>query len=189
MNNDATFNDKLQLKKYFFIKKFKDDIIISIPKHIVDDDIFIDDDIKQLEKIEYDEEIIYMFNNNYLNFIDGTIKSRYIEGDEHIFYKIRDLNNNTSIMPDNDDIKKLKFNEDILDDIFITPKNTNYTWTFKDLKRTSKPHLIYRDMLEKTFSKKIIDSKRDKTNATVFYISDNKRSLYDYCLDHCKDIN
>ena len=77
---------------------------------------------KQLEKIEYNEEIIYMFNNNYLNFIDGTIKSRYIEGDEHIFYKIRHLNNNTSIVPDNDDIKKLKFNEEILDELFINKK-------------------------------------------------------------------
>ena len=86
MMNDATFNDKLQLKKYFFIKKIKDDVIISIPKHIQENDIFtsathkqyalghVDDD-KPTEHIEYDEEIKYMFNNNYLNFIDGVIKS------------------------------------------------------------------------------------------------------------------
>ena len=67
-------------------------------------------------------------------------------------------------------------------------KNNAFHWTFKDLKRTSKPHLIYRDMLEKTFSKKIIDSKRIKNYDTVFYISENKRNLYDYCLEHCKAI-
>ena len=44
-------------------------------------------------------------------------------------------------------------------------------------------------MLEKTFSKKIIDSKQDKNKHSVLYISENKRNLYNYCLDHCKDIN
>ena len=189
MMNEATFNDKLQLKKYFFIKKFKDDVIISIPKHIQDDDIFIRDDddiIKQQSKIEYDEEIKYMFNNNYLNFIDGVIKSQYLEGDEHIFHKIKTLNNNATIMPADELIKKLKFNEDILDDIFIS--KSNHGWTFKDLKRTSKPHIIYRDMLEKVFCKKIIDSKQNKHKETIFYISENKRNLHDYCLTHCNSI-
>ena len=197
MMNDATFNDKLQLKKYFFIKKFKDDVIISIPKHIKDDDIFtsathkqyalghVDDD-KPTENIEYDEEIKYMFNNNYLNFIDGVIKSQYLEGDEHIFHKIKSLNNNVSIMPADEGIKKLKFNEDILDEIFVS--KSNHCWTFKDLKRTSKPHIIYRDMLEKVFCKKIIDSKQNKHKDTIFYISENKRNLYDYCLTHCNSI-
>ena len=56
------------------------------------------DNINQLTKSD--------FNNNYTDFIDGTIKTQYLEGDEHIFHKIKSLNNNVSIMPADEGIKK-----------------------------------------------------------------------------------
>ena len=121
-----------------------------------------------------------MFNNNYSSFIDGTINTRFIEGDEHIFYKIRDFNKWSSIFPEDDDIKKTKFSVELLDEIF------NSSWTFSKLTNKSKPHLIYRDMLEKIFCKKIIDSKTDKNKNTSFFTSENKRNLYDYCMEHLK---
>ena len=43
-------------------------------------------------------------------------------------------------------------------------------------------------MLEKEFNKKIIDSKEDKNKYIMFYISDMKRELYDYCKANLKAI-
>ena len=109
-----------------------------------------------------------------------------------MFYSIRDCNKNTSIFPDDKDIKKLKFNDDILNIIFCAKDeeklDNNNSWTFSKLTRKSKPHLIYRDMLEKEFNKKIIDSKTDNNKNTSFYISERNRELYDYCMLNLKTI-
>ena len=132
-----------------------------------------------------------MFNNNYINFMDGVKK--LLKDDDNIFNKIKGYNNTVSIFPENENITKLKFDDDILTAIFGDVENKKLKiinedilkdkddkiicWTFKDLKRISKTHLIYRDMLEKTFNKQIIISKKDKHNNTKFSISENNKKL------------
>ena len=92
---------------------------------------------------------------------------------------IKEHNKWVSIFPENDDIKKTEFNDEILDYIF---NNEAHKFHFKTLKRTSKPYMILRDMLEKEFKKPIIETKtKDKVNYTCM-INDKKRELLEYSL-------
>ena len=204
LQNATTYDENLQLNKYFFLKKFNEDILIKAAiklKH--EDDIFLDDTetTETQENNIYSDEIEFMYNKNYLNFIDGVKK--LLKDDDNVFKKIQTYNNNASIFPDDENITKLKFDDDIYDTIFgevdkpkIKPKLQDddilkeqddkiIKWTFKDLKRTSKTHLIYRDMLEKTFNKQLIISK-NKNNHLTFSISENNKNLYQYCIQHLR---
>ena len=92
---------------------------------------------------------------------------------------IKEHNKWASIFPENEDIKKTVFNDDILDHIFNNEENKYH---FKNLTRKSKPYMILRDILEKEFKKPIIEKKtKDKIHYT-YMINDKKREILKYSL-------
>ena len=141
-----------------FLKKFNDQIIIDTKQELINniDDIFDDDEIKK-EKVEkhtniYNPLIDYMFDNNYNNFIDAVADNTLTtfektENIKNIFEMIKEHNKWDSIFPENEDIKKTIFNDEILDLIF----NDDSKYNFRSLTRKTKPHLILKDILEKEF--------------------------------------
>ena len=163
LNNNCCFHDKIKLKKYFFLKKFNDQIIIDTKQELINniDDIFEDDEIKK-EKVEkhiniYDPLIDYMFDNNYNNFIDAVADNTLTtfektENIKNIFEMIKEHNKWDSIFPENENIKNTVFNDEILDLIF----NDDSKYNFRSLSRKCKPQIILKDILEKEFNKPII---------------------------------
>jgi len=159
MTNEQTHEEKQQLKKYFFLKKFIN--------------------TNNTEMLEY------LFNNNYSTFIDAIINERSNIFNITIFDKIKNLNEWAGFFPNDEEIKKIKFDDDILDLIF----SENSGWVFNKLSRKSKPHIILKSIYKKIFNKEIIQSKCDKSKNYTFLIKDNTRTIYDYCIKNLKAIN
>ena len=132
----------------------------------------------------YNPLVDYMFDNNYTAFIDAVSDNTLTEFEtalnfKNIFQMIKEHNKWAIIFPENEDIKKTEFNDEILDLIF---NDDNNKYHFKNLTRKSKPYMILRDILEKEFNKPIIDSKTKDKKHYTFSISDKKRDILNYCL-------
>ena len=153
------------------------------------DDIFLEEEQTTKQQTQYTKNIYnplvnYMFDNNYIEFIEAVADNAETElktilGFKNIFHMIKEHNKWASIFPENEDIKKTEFNDEILDYIF---NNEDNKFHFKNLTRTSKPYMILRDMLAKEFKNPIIETKtKDKIHYT-FMINDKKREILEYSL-------
>jgi hypothetical protein len=162
IDGEATAINKLQLKKYFFKKKF-----IETDKTNNDD-------------------IAFAFNNNYFFFLDTITNSAtsniFIET---IFDKMKTCNKWNSIFPTDDELKKVKLDDDVLDMLF----KPNSGWVFKNLKRTSGHKVIVKDVFNITFQKQCITSKTDKSKHTSFHMNKDVVRVYDFALINLRKFN
>jgi len=149
-NMDATIDDKLTIKKYYYQKQFKN---ISL------------------------NEISIGWDKNYNNFFKKM--SQIIQEEDNIFNKVRDFNNWGSIIPTDDELKKVKLNEDLLDRIFDE-------YFFKDLTKNSTHKNIIKNMYNTNLGKIIIKSKCDKSKNYELYIDDEIREMFIFACDNLK---
>ena len=104
---------------------------------------------------------------------------------ETIFDKMKTCNNWNSIFPTDDELKKVKLDDDVLDMLF----KPNSGWVFKNLKRTSGHKVIVKDVFNITFQKQCITSKTDKSKHTSFHMNKDVVRVYDFALINLRKFN
>jgi hypothetical protein len=147
---EATMDDKLIIKKYYYQKQFKN---ISL------------------------NELSIGWDKNYIKFF--TKMSEIIQDDNNIFNKVRDFNSWSSIIPTDEELKKAKLNEDLVDRIFEN-------FFFKDLTKCSTHKNIIKNMYNTNLGKIIIKSKCDKSKNYELYIDDEIREMFIFACDNLK---
>jgi len=154
INHDATGKEKLELKKYFYNKQF-----IDLDNYLISEG----------------------WDNNYHFFFQKIIEMYPNPFYVPIFEKIKILNNWDSIVPDNDELNKVKLDTDILHQIFDIDK-----WIFTRLTRKSNPKQIIRSMYNLNFGSNIISSITDKSKNNKLSITDLTRDVYQMSIINLK---
>lgn len=146
MAQEATMLDKLVLQKYFYKKRFTDE---GQTNDIIEE----------------------AWNNNYLFFFE-QLKNVFFN-DNHIFNKIMKHNKISTIFPL--DVKKIKLNTEILDQIFTE-------FSFKFITKTSSTYKILKEIYNVYFGKQIIKTEYDnKENQNIqYFIDQNVFEYYDF---------
>jgi hypothetical protein len=148
---NATLEDKISQKKYFYKLQFKN----------------IDEDILAIG-----------WEKRYNSFFD-SMKIILNDPENNLYTKIKNYNQWDSIFPSNEELNKVKLNDELVDEIF-----TQYH--FKDLSKASKAKAIIKHIYNSYFGKNIIESiTKDKKNYKL-NISDETRTLYYYSLESLK---
>ena len=152
------------LRKYFYIKNFtKEGLFVNM-----------DDDSNLVQ---------YCWDNNY-HFFFKQIQSVLLD-DNNVFDKISKHNNNDCLL-DFDNIKKIKLNDALLDQIFTEFK-------FRSITRTSSVTQILRTIYNTYFGKCIIgvtypekeDGVDKKKNSITYSIDDPiYENIYQFCREH-----
>lgn len=145
---EATRYEKMMLKKYYFKREF----MIGADEKIVEE----------------------LWNENFFFFIK-SIQNMKIEGKDNIFYKIAEFNGQKPFKYD--DVKKIKLNDEILDQIFTNFKFTtiNRTTSIK----SSIPHIL-KTIFKIKYGKNIIDTIYSKTH-TKYIMDDIYQEMYEFC--------
>ena len=150
-SQDATMIEKFQLQKYFFIHKFK-------PEGKEDDAL----------SVFWDNDLAFFFGQMQQSIFDES----------NIFSKISKLNNWGNFFPDNAELKKIKLNVELLDEIFRT-------FTFKYVTRTSQPIKILSDIYVVFFKNHLIDVIYDDNKHATYSIDDYATvDAYNYGLEY-----
>jgi hypothetical protein len=150
-SQEATMLEKFQLQKYFFIHKFK-------PEGKEDDKL----------ADFWDNDLSFFFGQMQHSIFDET----------NIFSKISKLNNWGNFFPDNAELKKIKLNSELLDEIFRT-------FTFKFITRTSQPIKILSDIYVVFFKNHLIDTIYDDNKHSTYSIDDYATvAAYNYGLEY-----
>lgn len=155
IQHQATTEDKLKLKKYFFNKLF-------------------------IENDNNDNIINIMFDDNYFKFIDALNNIIPNKFEKNIFEMIKELNKWACIFPTNEELKKVILDDNILDMLF----NDDSSWTFKKLNRKSGAKILIKDIYYKTFGREIIKTKTDKNKNATYTINNNIHDVYNYCIEN-----
>lgn len=148
-NMEASMNDKLIIKKYYYQRQFKD---------------------------KNHDLVSFGWDKNYIGFIKKI--NKLFQDDDNIYNKIRDFNKWQSIIPTNEELKKVKLNDELLDRIFDENK-------FKDLTKKSSSINIIKNIYNNNLEKIIIKSKCQKNNYEV-YIDDELREMFYFLCDNLK---
>lgn len=148
--SEATIEDKMSVKKYYFLQKLNDN----------SNEILLET----------------IWNKNWFNFLDKL--KIIVYHDNNIFYKIRDLNKWSSIIPYDDELKKIKLNEDIIKQIFKE-------FHFKNINITSSPNVIIKNVYNTFFNRAIIITECEKKN---YYnkIEDETREIFNFMMKNIK---
>ena len=154
INHEATGKEKLELKKYFYDKQF------------IDLDNYLIGEAWDLNYHFFFQKIIEMYPNPF-----------YIS----IFEKIKVLNKWNSILPENDDLSKVKLDNDLLHQIFDIDK-----WVFTRLTKKSNPKLIIRAMYNLNFGSNLITSVTDKSKNNKLSIAEISREIFDMSVTNLK---
>jgi len=146
MAQEATMLDKITLQKYFYKKNFTDEG-------------------------KTNEIIEQAWNDNYLFFFE-QLKKVFLN-DNHIFNKIMKLNKFQTVFPI--DIKKVKLNPEILDQIFTE-------FSFKFITKTSSSYKILKEIYNVYFGKHIVKTMYDNTeNQHInYFIDENVYNFYEF---------
>jgi hypothetical protein len=147
---EATMDDKLIIKKYYYQKQFKN---IAL------------------------NELSIGWDKHYIKFF--TKMSEIIQDDNNIFNKVRDFNNWGSIFPSDNEINKVKLNDELVDRIFEN-------FFFKDLTKNSTHKNIVKNMYNTNLGKTIIKSKCDKSKNYELFIDDEIREMFIFACDNLK---
>lgn len=137
---EATMMEKYALNKYYFKKSFTDTADESTLRDI------------------WDEKYIFFFKR----------LSQLLLNENNLFYKISELNNYKHLFPV--EIKKIKLNDDIKENIFNE-------FSFKYVSKNSSNIKIAKEIYNTYFSSHIVNQKTDD-NKNVFYTIDE--NVYDY---------
>jgi hypothetical protein len=144
MAQEATMLDKIILQKFFYKKNFTDEG-------------------KQNEIIEQ------AWNDNYLFFFEQLKKVFF--NVNHIFNKIMKLNKLQTIFPL--DVKKVKLNPEILEQIFTE-------FSFKFITKTSSTYKILKEIYNVYFGKHIVKTMYEDDRNVNYSIDDNVYNFYDF---------
>jgi hypothetical protein len=145
--SEATIEDKMAIKKYYYLQNFKNNS---------------------------DKDILsFGWNNNYITFFN-KIKNIYYD-DNNVFDKIKNISKWTSIFPENELIKKVKLDDDIINQIFNE-------FHFKSLNKSSNQNYIIKNLYNAYFNKNIIKSEIDDHKHSILSIDDKIRKMYNFGL-------
>jgi hypothetical protein len=161
LHNNAKMMDKIMLQKYYFQLSFKSSAeFIKMPEDY--------GDISVIEH-SWDNNLAFFFSKNL----------ELLKNPDNIFTAIQILNKEIGIFPSN--IKKLKLNKKILDDIFNQ-------FNFKYTTQASKPTKIVKEIFNTFFMKDIITSTYEKEAKNVrFEIDDDYYNfLYDFATENMR---
>ena len=147
---NATLEDKISQKKYFYKLQFKN----------------IDDDILAIG-----------WGKQYIKFFDA-VKTILNDPENNIYTKIKEFNKWDSIFPSNEELNKVKLNDELVDQIFKE-------YHFKDLTKASKAKVIIKNIYNSFFGKSIIESINIKTHYKL-NISEETRMVYEYSENNLK---
>jgi hypothetical protein len=173
---EATMYEKMMLRKFFYMKDFTEKG--QLVKFI--------DEMKDLTEEFIDEMNIieHCWDENYFFFFK-QIHSLLLN-DNNIFNKIAKYNNEEGMLYFAKDLKKIKLNDELLDQIFTEFK-------FKSLSKTSSVLQILRSIYNAYFGKQIIEVKyppkeaegKTKKNHHISYNMNNQYDFfYKFCCKH-----
>jgi hypothetical protein len=147
---EATTEDKAMIKKYYFKRMFETQI---------------------------ESELEFGWNERF-NFFFEKI-SNLMDEPENLYNKISEFNKWESIFPSDDQLNKVKLNDELIERIFNE-------YHFKDLKKNSTAKCIIRNIYNAFFNKNVIKSKtKDKKNYTL-YVDEKAIRMYEFGLQHLK---
>lgn len=146
MAQEATMLDKITLQKYFY------------KKHFIDEG-------------QTNEIIEQAWNENYLFFFE-KLKNVFLN-ENHIFNKIMKLNKLATVFPI--DVKKIKLNPEIMEQIFTE-------FSFKFITKTSSTYKILKEIYNVYFGKQIVKTMYDNTeNQNInYFIDENVYNFYEF---------
>ncbi len=149
----ATMDDKLTLQKYFFIGSF----VKTVDKNILAD----------------------AWDDKYNSFFHNVEKLAY--GGNIIFNDIMKFNNWLSIIPTNQQLKQVKLNDDIINNMFEKYK-------YIDLTKKSTHQALFKNTINKFFGRNIINSKLlyENSKNREMFISDNNREMFEFAINNLK---
>jgi len=157
----ATMIEKIMLQKYFFQLSFKASAeFVKMPADFGDPEESVLDH-------SWNNDLVFFFSRN--KFL--------LNNKNNVFNAIKELNNEEGIFPKN--IKKIKLNKPILDEIFSQ-------FNFKYTTQTSKPTKIFKEIYNTFFMKNIVLSSYDKISKNVkFSVEyDYYNFLYDFASEY-----
>ena len=147
---EATTEDKAMIKKYYF---------------------------KRMFEMQIESELEFGWNERF-NFFFEKI-SNLMDEPENLYNKISEFNKWDSIFPSDDQLNKVKLNDELIERIFNE-------YHFKDLKKNSTAKCIIRNIYNAFFNKNVIKSKtKDKKNYTL-YVDEKAIRMYEFGLQHLK---
>jgi hypothetical protein len=157
----ATAEDKMKLRKYFFTKKF---VIKQKPETQPPTETQTQEDQEQTDK----EILIEAWNNNFNFFFEqlenlapSTIKTNILE-------QIKRVNNWSSILPDENELKNMKLDEALINELFIDENKA----FFLRLNKDSGHKTIIKTIYNNVFKMNVMNSKADKSKHSKINIDD-----------------
>ena len=150
-NMEATLDEKITVKKHFYRNQFKAG--------------------------SNDEYLSIGWDKNYIIFFNKV--KDLMHNKDHLFNKIYQFNNWTSILPSDSQINKSKLNAELIDEIFVMFK-------FKDLTKKSSANNIIKNIYNSYFNKTIIKSKCDDNKHYKLIISDEVREMLCFGIQNLK---
>jgi hypothetical protein len=99
--------------------------------------------------------------------------------ENNLFNVVSSFNKWSCVFPTDDQLNKVKLNNELIDRIFDE-------FHFRDLKKTSKPKAIIKNIYNTFYEKNVIGSVCDKSNNCMMKISDEIRLMFDYGMNNIK---
>lgn len=167
----ATAEDKVKLRKYFFMKMF----------------IFKEPTEKQKDGTEQtnDELMAEAWDKKFNFFFEQLEKLTFSDIDPSIIQKIQTVNKWASIFPDANELKKMKLDEKLINELFVD-KNKAY---FARLKKESGHNTIIKTIYNNVFKMNIIASKADKSKHTNYIIDEIYYKMLKFGIENLKAHN
>jgi hypothetical protein len=131
---------------------------------------------KQFETL--DENILKDAWDNRYNFFFERVK-QLKANENNLFNVVSSFNKWSCVFPTDDQLNKVKLNNELIDRIFDE-------FHFRDLKKTSKPKAIIKNIYNTFYEKNVIGSVCDKSNNCMMKISDEIRLMFDYGMNNIK---
>jgi hypothetical protein len=166
-SQEATTYDKMKLRKYFYKKDFTDEGLT-------------------IEDEENGNIVENGWNNNFISFFNQV--KYMLKNDNNIFQKIAKFNNSDTILY-YDNVKKIKLNDELLDQIFTEFK-------FRTLNKNSTSAQILKSIYNNCFGKIIIETSYKKievngkpTGRADFNINEIYQRYFEFCKEHFNSDN
>jgi len=99
------------------------------------------------------------FDERCMSFFDYMSYIQF-EEEDNILVKISNYNNWSNVLPDNDELNKVKLSTDIVKDIY-------QDFHFTQLTKTAKHGLLYKNVVNCSFNKHVITSEKKGTNYSL----------------------
>ena len=151
---EATMTEKFELQKFHFKKRFNID--------------------KNPEYVE--QKLSEAWNEQYINLFD-KFKLAIDQGENSLFYKIKELNGLDSIFPV--DVKKTELNDEIKDQIFKE-------FQFRFLNKHSSKDKVLKEIYNVFFGTAVITTEQDKSKNVSYEIDEELSEWYEFVRDYSK---